>query len=187
MAWKLEKFDIEGTRPLIMHNGDLADPRNEYVKQLKPLTAKRNKTEETLIAIERLEFLGGLYYDGTHIIIPTRVIKKMILEAARKSRQGKLVESGVSCTQDAILKFPGPHDPKKLWENDQFHYRVMVVVNNARIPRMRPIFHEWSAVLAINYDTEVVIKDYLRQWVEVAGMYVGFGEQRPDFGRFKLV
>lgn len=188
--WQLEKIDIQGTRPLIMHNGDLADPLNQYVKQLKPLTAKRNKTEDTYKEIERLEFLGGLYCNEKNIIIPTRIIKKTIILAARKSKQGKIAESGLSCVNDSILQFTGSngsHNPKVLWEREQFHYRVMVVVVKSRVPRMRPIFHEWKTTLSLHRDTDVLSKSMLSEWVKVAGLYVGFCELRPDYGRFEII
>ena len=78
-------FHIRGIAPLIQHNVQLANPRNKYVIEMKKLTAKRaKKTEEDLIELSKLEFLGGLYIgaDGG-VIVTGESIEAMIGGAAR--------------------------------------------------------------------------------------------------------
>ena len=63
------KITIEGTRPLLMHNGDLADPMSEGAKKLAAVSKKRSKSEDDFVELARVEFEGGLYFDkkiGTH-------------------------------------------------------------------------------------------------------------------------
>ena len=53
-----------GGSPLVMHNERLADPLDEYVRDIAKLSRKRQKTEADHLEIARLEFLGGLYLNG---------------------------------------------------------------------------------------------------------------------------
>jgi hypothetical protein len=43
--YKLLSLTIVGTAPLLMHNGQTADPLNKYAKMLKSVSGKRKKTE----------------------------------------------------------------------------------------------------------------------------------------------
>jgi len=46
------KFQIEGTQPLMLNNNQVVNPFNKYTKMLKPLTAKKKKTEADMTAIQ---------------------------------------------------------------------------------------------------------------------------------------
>ena len=54
---------IVGTSPLVMHNGQTADPLNKYAKMLREISAKRRKTEADFIEMARIEFVAALYMD----------------------------------------------------------------------------------------------------------------------------
>ena len=54
---------IEGHQPLIFHNSQLANPLNKWAKAMKDVTSKRKKTDADLLELQRLEFMGGIYYD----------------------------------------------------------------------------------------------------------------------------
>lgn len=53
-----------GIRPLLMHNGRMADSSNEYVKQIKEITKKGTKkmTDDDCERRDRLEWEAGLYW-----------------------------------------------------------------------------------------------------------------------------
>lgn len=61
----MKKFTLTltGVTPLLVHNARLADPLDPIVRQTKPISGKRSKTEEDHLELARLEFIGGLYYD----------------------------------------------------------------------------------------------------------------------------
>ena len=42
--YKVMLLTIIGTAPLVMHNGQTADPLNKYAKMLKAISGKRKKT-----------------------------------------------------------------------------------------------------------------------------------------------
>jgi len=55
------KVRLEGLTPIMMHNGQLADPLNKFVKAAKPYSSKRGKTEEDYAVLAYIEWWGGLY------------------------------------------------------------------------------------------------------------------------------
>ena len=54
---------LEGHQPLIIHNSQLANPLNKWSKLMKDVTSKRKKTDADLLELQRLEFMGGMYFD----------------------------------------------------------------------------------------------------------------------------
>ena len=67
------KLKLKGTVPLMLHNNQAVDPLNMYYKTMKPLSAKRNKTEADLMLLGRIEWEAGLYISPEgKICIPGR-------------------------------------------------------------------------------------------------------------------
>ena len=60
-GYQTRTYRIEGVDPILMHNGQLANPRNSYAKSMKAISSKRNKTGDDFDELARLEFCGGLY------------------------------------------------------------------------------------------------------------------------------
>src|SRR5882757_911382 len=64
------RLRLEGTRPLLMHSGRLADPLDPAALDLAHITAKRPKTRADLEEISRREWYGGLWLHGGRPCIP---------------------------------------------------------------------------------------------------------------------
>ena len=177
---------------MIQHNDQLADPLNEWTKLIKEITKKRSKkNEEDLIKLMEYEFKGGLYMakngDGAeHVVIPQHVIDATITNGAKKLRQGRLAQIAVWANKHSALEYDGPKTMNELWDAGTFRDVRGVVVRRARIMRCRPIFKEWAATLCLSYDSSQTNKSQVIEWVELAGLYAGFCEMRPKFGRFAL-
>lgn len=155
---------------------------------MKVISAKRNKTDADHEELGRIEFLGGLYMGEEGPIIPPAAIRKMIIEAARKRKEGKLAEVGVFILASSPLVYDGPRDPDQLWEVVSFRDRRIVVIGRNRVMRTRPIFNQWEAFVNITYDDEIVKNvAQLDLWMEDAGQIVGLHEMRPMYGRFEIV
>ncbi len=58
---KTATYTIRGTTPMMMHNERLANPFDDLTKAIKAISGKRKKTEDDLIEMSRIEWLGGLY------------------------------------------------------------------------------------------------------------------------------
>lgn len=169
------------------HNGQLADPLNQYAKAIKQLTSKRKKTEADIEAIAKLEWEGGMYLstDG-HQIVPSRVLESHIVEGARKAKEGKIALAGLFVDTDARLLYAG--GPITIDEMrgrfDEFRDTRGVRVGQSRVMRTRPIFRDWSATFDASIHTSMVNPDHLLRWLEAAATEVGLGELRPRYGRY---
>ena len=176
-------FKIRGVVPLIMHNGQLADPLNSWTKEIKKISGKRDKTDADYEEMARLEWYGGQYLDGGKPCIPAEIMEAVLVAAAKKSKNGNKAKAGVFCPHNFPLTFSGPQVLKARWEDETCRYAALVRVGMARIMRMRPIFQEWGAEIVIEYDPHQFNESQIGELVETAGD-VGLMERRPKFGRF---
>ena len=179
---------LTGISPLILHNGALANPLNPIVKKIKPMTSKKKKTEEDMQKIMELEWLGSLYTNAKgQIVIPDTMLEATLIGAAKKNRRGKQFQAGVfSNERNFVLDYEGPKEAEKLKDDENFQLDVMVRVQQNKVLRRRPIFHNWGVTVSIKYDeTQVSVGDVIEA-LEIAGSVVGFGDWRPKFGRFDV-
>lgn len=184
---KATTVTIRGITPLIMHNGQLADPLNEHAQALARLTAKRKKTLDDHREIGRVEWMGGLYLDEKLCpCLPGEVIEGALVSGAKKFKAGKDAKSGIVVVGNFALIYDGPKDAAKLWDTGKHLKRAGVKVGQARVIRSRPIFPTWACKFTIDWDPQV-IKDErtLLEIVESAGQ-CGIGDWRPKFGRFEV-
>lgn len=171
---------------LLMHNRQLANPRGHYAKELAKVSGKRSKTEDDHAAMSDLEMEGGLYWSkelGPYV--PAEWIESMLRDAAKKSRQGKAIQSAVFCTDVGFpLQYRGPRDMKGLLADESFRDVRPVNVMSKKIMRTRPYFANWSLTGSVEVDTTIVDLDALASYFNLGGRVVGLGDYRPKFGRF---
>lgn len=185
---KYKVYTIEGVCPLLMHNVQLVDPLNKWSKKIKEISSKRKKTEEDLQLLKKYEWFGGLYLndDEKRVIMPSRCIEAALIEGAKKKRKGKDFKSSVFCLEDSLLKYKGPKEPEKLWEDGNFILTRPVNINRNKIMRTRPMFNKWSLECEIAFFPEVVDEVSVDNAMNTAGKLIGLGDWRPRFGRFEV-
>lgn len=180
------RIRITGTQPLIMHNAQLSDPLNPYAKALAEITAKRKKTDDDHAEMARREWAGGLYFDpqvGPYM--PGANIERMLLDAARMTRDGKTVERGLFIPGDKWpLEYSGPREVDKLINDENYRFRASIKVGQQRVMRTRPMFREWALTAEGIFDEEQISPDRLPAFAERGGRLVGLGDWRPRYGRF---
>jgi len=183
--FKTIDFRLIGVAPLIHHSDRLADPLDDIAKAMKKISGKRKKTDEDHEEIARLEFLGGLYVDeNDHPIIPGENIEATLIEAARLTKEGKIATRALMVADNCLLKYDGPKDPEKLWEDKQFRLRRSVKVKMARVMRTRPRFPQWETEAAVAYDSSQLDEQQIIDFMTKAGSMIGLGDWRPRYGRF---
>lgn len=185
--YKFYRVTLRGQSPLIVHNGQLADPLNPFAKALKAANAKRKKTDADHAAIADIEWKGGLYVDADgRPIVPSRVLEAVIAKGAMRAKEGKSALSGMFVETDGVLRFRGDgRSIDEMQADPNFRITVGVRVNQSRVMRTRPIFHDWSLTFDVSVSTDVVTDAaQLRRWIESAGEYVGIGDWRPRYGRY---
>ena len=186
MAWETMQFHLKGDAPLILHNGQTADPLNKYARMLKAVSGKRKKTDSDYEEMAKIEFLAGLYMSKEQgPILPATVIDACIIDASKKAREGMLSKSGFFTMDNSRLEYEGPRTAEELWADERFRFSVPVKVQMARIVRTRPIFHNWETTVTVQYENTVVNPAQVSSWFAVAGTLVGLCDWRPRFGRFQ--
>lgn len=190
----MNQYRLVGTTPMLMHNVQLAVPTNKYAKLMKEISGKRGKTEEDLEELAHIEFLGGLYLnDKGEPALPREMLYGVLVRGARKSKNGKLIEAGVTFDQAYYpLTYDGPRTAAALWEFEngsgrEFVDQRMVIVNGGRVVRTRPIFREWSVTVTAHVAPEVTEDSVVRQAWRDAGIYSRMGDGRfLGYGAFTL-
>jgi len=176
-----------GIRPLVLHNGELANPRNEFAKAMKEISSKRKKTESDFEAMARLEFEGGLYWDddiGVHI--PTDCLEATIQGGAKKNKLGKDVQAAVLVNDEIVpLIYDGPSTVEALFADSRFVMQKGAKVGPSRVIRTRPMFPTgWKVKFKIDFDDTIINESSIRKAMIDAGALVGLCDWRPKFGRF---
>jgi hypothetical protein len=180
---------IEGASPLLMHNGQLADPLNEHARALSDAvkTAKKSKTDAAWEAAYKIEFFGSLYLDDKlEPCLPGEVLEALIVEGAKKTKQGKEVKAGVIVDGNFALDYAGPRTADKLWKARMFK-TATVKIRQDRVVRTRPMFTQWGCTFNVQFNPELVNRKDLIKFIEKAGAEVGVGDYRPRYGRFVVV
>lgn len=184
MAWQTLRYKLTSSAPLLMHNGQTADPLNKWAKALKKVSSKRAKTDSDYEEMARIEFLAGLYLSPEGPVIPSYVFDSMLINAAKKSKEGMLAKSSAFCLEHARLEYDGPRDANEMWECGNFRHVSIVKVGMARVARTRPVFNDWSCIMTVNVETSLINPERVDEWMRVAGTQVGLGDWRPQHGRF---
>ena len=202
------QITIEGLSPIIMHNGQTADPLNQFSRVMKKLSGKRNKTEEDLEEMSTVEWWAGLYLTEpaeidenntvtappmSRVTVGAHLLDSMIREGARKSKLGKQASAGCIVTGNGKFSYDGPANVNDLAGKPKYAFRVPVKVSTSKVMRTRPIFPVWSCVIDVELDETVIELDQIKTACEMAGKLVGIGDWRPGaprggyYGRFQVV
>ena len=186
MKTKKMKFRLESTCPLLMHNGQMADPMNGITKKLKKISAKRSKTDADFKAMSHLEFLGSLYLnEQKEPVIPAHVISAAIVNGAKAEKLGASFKRAMWCEGNFPLEYEGSKNPETMWESDNFKNIVGVKIGQSRIMRTRVEFIKWAATVIVNYFDELEDEQIISA-VERAGVVIGIMDRRPAWGRFEV-
>jgi hypothetical protein len=192
MKIKRVEVDIKGTRPMLMHNGRLVDPLDDYTKALAKVTGKRGKTEEDHIEMSDIEWEAGLYWrDDLGTCMPSDNIFAMILAAAKKFKQGpKCI--GIQVEDDAQIVFKDSKKLDKLKKNPDCRFRKAVKVGTSKVMRTRPKLPAgWTSTIVLELDCSELDVEDLEKYMEVGGKRIGLGDWRPQkygsFGKFEVL
>lgn len=185
---------IQGTSPLVMHCGASGLDVRSAANQEKAAIAKKrgsNRTEADDIRLRELDCYTSLWLDGEGApTVPEAAIRAVIENGAKKLKQGPQVREGLVVEKTNKFHYDeslGNH-ADELCKTVQF--TVGVVVQRSRILRTRARFEKWGVTFTVEVDDELVDREQLLTWLEIAGRRVGFGDWRPQksghFGRFDV-
>lgn len=179
-------FKLTGANPLMLNNSQTVNPFNKYTLALKPLTAKRKKTEDDMMEIYRLQFVSSLYMKDGIYILPSDHFWKSLCTAAKEQKLGKKFEQSLQVVEDAVLDFPEKNmSPDELYkEGSHVDIRDGVIGGKSRVPVCRAIFNDWSVKFTVWFDETQIDQKDLERIVEIAGQRYGVGTYRKKYGRF---
>ena len=186
-GYKRLKFRLVSVAPMLMHNGRTVDPNDDFAKAIKNISSKKKKVEADYAKMAELEWHASLYVseDG-QVVLPARVLEASFVGGAKKAKQGKNASAGMFIERDAVLEYDGPKDVESLWNDKRFRLAVPVRVSMARVVRTRPKFDKWAADVEVSYMTEVFPRGEVERMITDAGVFVGVGDWRPRYGRFRV-
>lgn len=179
------KFQLTSDAPLLLHNGQTADPLNRYTKMMKQISSKRDKTDADFEEMARIEWYSSLYTDNDKICIPSEVLESAFVSGAKKKKLGQKAQSGLFVETNAILDFEGCDlTIDELWERDQNRLTVGVRIQRNKVMRTRFKAPQWQTVVECVYDDAQLNKSQVVDIVTITGSQVGLCDWRPKFGRY---
>lgn len=181
---------LVGLKPMLQHNGRLANPLDGYTRALKALSGQRRKTDSDIVEMMQIEARGSAYETEDGLLgIPTAAVWRCIQQAATAFKLGKDIERGL--LTDEVIE-PITIDGKT-WSVDKYLEREDAIdfrsvrVSTSRTMRARVrVPRDWSSTHTMELDEEVIDLRNLQPVFERAGRYIGLGDWRPRFGTFAL-
>ncbi|MBA7589936.1 hypothetical protein ES708_32035 [subsurface metagenome] len=169
------KVGIKGIQPgLLMDSLRIEDIINPPAKPKK-------YTEEVLQQMAE----KALYHNGQGLFIPNRNVKKCLIQGAQMGRIKLAGRQNLYPFIEASV-FIEPHEiPLNKTEPDNYIQIPMRRKDGNVIPKRLPICLDWALEFGLLiYDDEII--DKVKQALEIAGISVGLGNQRPEYGRFEV-
>jgi hypothetical protein len=189
MALDTYKIKLVGRTPLVMHNPQCVDRRHPLQKQMAAITNKgKRKTEADLEQLDKLGFVSSLYIcEELGPYVPAQNLRKMLIESARKSKQGKQFEAGVFVVEDVPVQYDGPRDFEEMWAlKDKFAWTCVVGNQQSSILRTRARFQKWELDFEVMCEDSLVSRIDIENALKHAEIAVGLCDGRSvGCGRFK--
>lgn len=181
------KLQLTGIKPLLSHNGRLANPLDPWSRKLSTLTGKRRKTDEDYIALMMLEARASCYEtpDGM-LAFPTANVWRCIYDAAKAYKRGEDIKRALSFDDVNVpiyIKERSVTCDDFLADPANIDYRN-VKVNGRKIMRARPMITNWASIHTFDVLTDVIDPNDLVPIIQRAGRLVGIGDWRPIYGTF---
>lgn len=180
-------LQLTGDRPMLMHNGRLANPLDPYTQQLKAITGKRKKTDEDLIQMMRIEARGAAYETTDGLLgLPTENVWRSVYDAAKGFKRGEDIKRALSAPLETEpLLVDGATVAVDVYLSDPAHidYRPVAIMKR-RTMRARPVVRSWVSVHHFELLDDVIDARDLAPILERAGRLTGVGDWRPTFGTF---
>jgi hypothetical protein len=179
-----------GTKPLLLHNVDLANPLNPWARKMADLrgTPSKRRTEKWHEEMAYVSFMGAFYdipdIDGPGI--PSENMRRSLITAAKASRLGTQVLRSLMVTVPAVpLIYDGPRTPQAMWDAGNWHLTRMIRGTGGASPTTYPIFRDWAVRIPFELDESLLNVRDLTEIAERAGRIEGLGASRSQgYGRY---
>jgi len=182
------ELEIVGTKTMLMHNNQLANPLNPLTKKLKAISGKRKKDDADHEAIAEIQFFAGLYWkDGVGLHIPPEMIEACIREGAKVSRDGSKAAIAVRVVDEVVpLEIFKKYTKAEDLYTDEYRDCRMVNIQKAKVLCIRPRFDRWAFKCTIDLDTDLMTREEFLTALSFAGKKAGIGTYRERYGKFDI-
>jgi hypothetical protein len=196
------RITLDGKTPLIMHSDNIEWSDRMERWKLDPNNRAKSKPGDDRTPPFR--WLGGMYHDGTHIVVPSDNIMRCLMSGGALTPTGKGQKTFKAQTQSGMMA-PDLYWPllvngkpipvaeiltdfeRRSWEDwNELVTRLgfMLYVKRAKIGqskhvRVRPRFDRWSVTGTLVVMDEAITQDVLMKIGSLAGQYAGLCEWRP--------
>lgn len=181
-------FTATGIKPMIQHNGRLANPLDFYTRQLREITSKRNKTFDDISQIALIEARGSCWETPDGLVgVPANALWRSIYDAAKAFKLGEDIKRGLLIADEFVpLLIDGKTKKAEDYVPDNFDYRPVVIQRKRTMRARVKITQAWKfKVQAVLLD-DVLDLHRLTPVFERAGSLVGIGDWRPIYGTYQL-
>lgn len=185
-----------GTKPLLLHNVDLANPLNPWARKMTELrrTRSNQRTEKWYEEMAEAGFMGAFYNipDVKFPAIPSENLRRSIVDAAKASRRGTQALRALLVTFPAVPILVGvpdgervPETAKAMWDEQKWHLTRMIRGTGGASPTTYPIFRDWAVKVPFELDEDTLSLRDLTEIAERAGRIEGLGASRKQaYGRY---
>ena len=174
---------------MLMHNGRLSNPFDEYTRAMKAISNKRKKTDEDLAELAQIEARGGMYETEDGLLgLPCANVWRCIWDAAKAYKLGADVKRALLATPDVSpLTIDGSHQKCETYLSEREDRLLYVPVKlSGRVMRARAVIPAgWEADISFTILTDILQTELLVPVLERAGRVGGVGDWRPVYGTFK--
>ena len=70
--------------------------------------------------------------------------------------------------------------------NDKFHTLLNLKQGQVRVAKAAPIFNDWHFDFELLFDKTIINKSDLKNLLDLAAKFGGYGDFRPTYGRAKV-
>lgn len=184
------QLKLVGVSAMLLHSDRGANPLHPDTIAHKVLTNKKKQTEQDHLDIAKSEYMLS-FYTGTGIVIPSTNIKSTLVEGAKLHKLGSAFNRCVMIFDDVVsVEHSGPKTREDMWNTPACVDCRSVKIGMKRIMRYRPRLNDWSLVVDVLFDENMVDRAQILTAAVNAGKYIGLGDYRPakggPFGRFNV-
>jgi hypothetical protein len=175
------RVSIKGITPLLLDNGECANPFHPIAQKKKELNSKMKKTLSDYREICDLDWDGSIYWnDELGAYIPVENIYKALHSAMKKHKLGPKI-CGIFLDQPIGYPIIAKNAKNKeaLKQNPENRLEKMAKVNNAKVLKTRVIFPEWAINITFDYEPDVLNRNDIKTIFLAMSRFVGIGVWTP--------
>lgn len=183
------KLLLTGTRPMLQHNGRLANPLDPHTRRVAAVAKKRQKTDDDFVRLSILEARGGCWETADGLLgLPVASVWAAFVEAGTKWKLGKELKRALRFEAVTVpLLIGGAQVSCDDFVAHAANVDVRGVrVGQRRVMRARPLVPAgWQCPVEFTLDTDLLNPEALGPVIERAGNDIGIADNRPIFGTFR--